>query len=120
VDVSVRYGDGSELDRGASYPNWSEQMPMDSPFVTPEQAAARRYINEAMAEQGFVALPFEFWHYSRGDTVAAVSSGDATPARFGPVVVDARGAVKPVLRRARFNDPATLLRLLRNVQALPA
>lgn len=96
VDVSVRRADGSELDRGGPYLDLSQRMPMASPFIGAEQAAARALITDAMASQGFVAYPFEFWHYSRGDVLAAVASGSSEPAIYGPVHVAADGAVSPV------------------------
>jgi D-alanyl-D-alanine dipeptidase len=96
VDVSVRRADGSELDRGALYLDLSERMPMSSPFVDAEQARAREFVTAAMARHGFVAYPFEFWHYSRGDVLAAVASGSSDPAIYGPVHVGADGSVTPV------------------------
>jgi D-alanyl-D-alanine dipeptidase len=111
VDVSVRLPDGGDLDRGASYPNWSERMPMDSPFISADHAAARAIVSNAMAAHGFVALPYEFWHYSRGDTVAAIATASKVPARHGPVVATDDGQVSPVASLERFNDPQKLLAL---------
>jgi zinc D-Ala-D-Ala dipeptidase len=120
VDVSVRRADGSEIDRGATYPDWSERMPMHSPYVTREQAAARALVNDAMAAHGFVALPYEFWHYSRGDAVAATASGERAPARYGPVHVAPSGEIAPIEGAERFNDVETLVRIVREARAATA
>jgi D-alanyl-D-alanine dipeptidase len=114
VDVSVRAADGSELDRGAGYLDLSERMPMSSPFVEAEQARARELITAAMARQGFIAYPFEFWHYSRGDVLAALASGSSDPAIYGPVHASADGSVTPVEDlQAPLGDPAALVSAVR-------
>ena len=43
-----------------------------------------------MATQGFVAFPFEFWHYNQGDALGHVFTGQPAPARFGAVDWDPR------------------------------
>ncbi len=85
VDVSVVGPDGELLDRGGPYPTVSEKMPMDSPFVSEEAARNRRFVSDAMARHGFAAFAYEFWHYSRDDAFARVTSGDPRPARYGPL-----------------------------------
>lgn len=114
VDVSVRRADGSDLDRGGVYLDFTERMPMASPFVDAEQAHVRELITAAMAKQGFVAFPFEFWHYSRGDVLAAVASGSSEPARFGPVDVAPDGSVSPVRDvHAPLGEPAAIVSAVR-------
>lgn len=114
VDVSVRRVDGSELDRGAPYLDLSERMPMSSPFIDTQQAQARALVTAAMARQGFVAYPFEFWHYSRGDVLAALASGSSDSAIYGPVHAAADGSVAPVQEpQAPLGDPASLVAAVR-------
>ncbi len=114
VDVSVRRADGRELDRGAAYLDLSERMPMSSPFVEAEQAGARDLVTAAMAKQGFIAYPFEFWHYSRGDVLAALASGSSDPAIYGPVQAAADGSVTPVEDlQTPLGDPAALVGAVR-------
>jgi D-alanyl-D-alanine dipeptidase len=114
VDVSVRRADGSELDRGAPYLDLSERMPMSSPFVDVEQARARELVTAAMAGQGFIAYPFEFWHYSRGDVLAAVASGTSDPAIYGPVHAAADGSLAPVEDlQVPLGEPAALVGAVR-------
>lgn len=89
VDVSVlRLEDGSELDRGAPYLELSEKTPMGSPFLPRQDRANRAAITRIMARHGFVAYPYEFWHYNRGDAMEACLRRSLKPARYGPVDVD--------------------------------
>ena len=73
LDISVLdRRNGSELDRGGSIADWSE-------------------ITRIMAESGFLAYPFEHWHYSKGDIYHALlgNAGDiGTVARYGPIDYD--------------------------------
>ena len=96
LDVSVlERTSGRELDRGGPYLELSPRTPMDSPFVTAAQAQARRAIGALMARGGFVAYPYEFWHYSAGDVFAAELGGE--PARYGAVSLEpGSGATTPL------------------------
>jgi zinc D-Ala-D-Ala dipeptidase len=96
IDVSVIDDSGEEVDRGGPYIELSELTPMDSPFIGPEAAANRRAITEILGRHGFVAYPFEFWHYSAGDVYEGVVAGGG-PARYGPVELNYEtGAVAPL------------------------
>jgi len=89
VDISVLKRDsGEEVDRGAPYLEMSEKTPMDSPFVSEEASANRKKIRDIMARYGFVAYPYEFWHYSQGDVFAEYLLSSGKVARYGPVEVD--------------------------------
>jgi D-alanyl-D-alanine dipeptidase len=89
VDVSILHrGTGRELDRGGPYLDLSERTPMDSPFISREARRNRGLINRIFAEHGFLAYPYEFWHYSHGDADHALLSGLNTPAVYGPVDLD--------------------------------
>ncbi len=115
IDVTVVDAAGRELDRGAPYLDFSERMPMRSPFVTREQADARAFITTTMAVHDFTAYPYEFWHYSRGDALAAVGGTSSSPARYGPVDVDVTGAVTPLERiDALLHDPVALVAAVRS------
>jgi hypothetical protein len=86
IDVSVfRRDDGSEVWRGAPYLEVSELTPMRSPFIDADALRNRLAIEGMMAAHGFVAFPFEFWHYNQDDALGHVISGLPAPARFGPV-----------------------------------
>lgn len=115
VDVSVvDRRSGAELDRGGPYLEISERTPMTSPFVSAEQRAVRETVTACMAERGFVAYPFEFWHYSKGDVYDELLGGAGATARFGPVDIDlATGTLEPIADpTARLSDPRELDRLL--------
>lgn len=118
VDVSIRLADGSELDRGCRYPNLSERMPMDSPFLSSKQREARQLVSSIMATHGFSAYPYEFWHYSRGDAHAAVATQSRKPAQYGPVNANEDGIVSPVSDPLeRLNDAQRLVELVRTAEA---
>lgn len=98
VDVSVyRLQDGTEVDRGGPYPTMSEVTPMDSPWVGAEARAHRDAIRGGFERCGFLAYPWEFWHFNQGDIYEQILRGDARRARYGPVHFDpATGRIEPV------------------------
>ncbi len=86
LDISVlRRDGGAEVDRGAPYLEMSELTPMNSPFPSREARENRKEISALMARHGFVAYPYEFWHYSSGDAYADHLSGSSEPAGYGAV-----------------------------------
>ena len=99
IDVSVLWSaDRSEVERGGAYIELSELTPMESPFVPDEAARNRTEISAIMRRHGFIAYPYEFWHYSKGDAYAEHLTGSGRPARYGPVDLDlSSGDVTPVL-----------------------
>ncbi|MBT3378513.1 MAG: hypothetical protein HN742_25095 [Lentisphaerae bacterium] len=98
IDVSVlRAADGGEVDRGGPYVELSEKTPMASPFVSAEAAANRAELTRLLGEHGFVAYPYEFWHYSQGDAYDEMLNDTGRPGRYGAVDVDvATGTVTPI------------------------
>jgi len=86
IDISVVHrDDGREVWRGDPYLEMSERTPMRSPFVEPEALQNRLAITAMMEAHGFIHYPYEFWHYSKGDAMQRLLSGDPAPARYGPV-----------------------------------
>jgi hypothetical protein len=79
---------GLEIDRGASYLEMSEKTPMESPHVSDQAQMNRSRITAIMAKYGFVAYPFEFWHYSSGDAYCEYINKTGRPASYGPVHMD--------------------------------
>jgi D-alanyl-D-alanine dipeptidase len=100
IDISVhRIDNGAEVDRGGPYIEMSERTPMPSPFVSDAARANRVAITELMARHGFVAYPWEFWHYSSGDAYDQFLRRTGKPALYGPVDWDpVTGAVTPLER----------------------
>ena len=89
IDISVfDRATGEEIDRGGSYIEISERTPMASPFITPEQHRHRTEIDALMRRNGWFAYPYEFWHFSGGDSYAESLAGTGQPARYGPVAFD--------------------------------
>jgi hypothetical protein len=75
---------------------------MDSPFVSAQARQNRRDISAVMERHGFVAYPWEFWHYSSGDAYDEFLRGTGRPARYGAVDWDpATGAVTPLADATR-------------------
>lgn len=86
IDISVlRRSDGSEVWRGYPYLEMSEHTPMRSPFVDASALRNRLEITAMVEAHGFSHFPFEFWHFNQGDALGHILSGQAAPARFGPV-----------------------------------
>ncbi len=78
TDVTLAHEDGTLVDMGTPYPSRTEDMdlrdkfPMFTNLITPEQAANRVILREAMEGEGFVWYPEEWWHYCWGDRMWAV------------------------------------------------
>lgn len=99
IDISVVHRDDPqrEVDRGAPYIEMSALTPMASPFVSAQARRNRTDISALMQRHGFVAYPWEFWHYSSGDAYDQFLRGTGRPAIYGPVDWDPlTGAVTPL------------------------
>jgi len=114
IDISVLdRATGREIDRGGPYLEMSELTPMDSPFVSRAAQDNRAAITDVMSAHGFVAYPWEFWHYNSGDAYEAVLHGHDQPARYGPIDVDlTTGSVQPIL------SPLEELNSLADIQSM--
>jgi len=89
IDVSILdRTTGKEIDRGAPYLELSEKTPMRSPFVDEVAQSNRRQIEELFLKHGWIAYPYEFWHFSKGDCYAEHLSGSHKPSRYGPINFD--------------------------------
>jgi zinc D-Ala-D-Ala dipeptidase len=98
LDISVLDRDtGVEVDRGGPYIEMSECTPMNSPFVRAHALQNRQEITAIFRESGFLEYPYEFWHYSSGETYEACVRRTGRPARYGPVDFDpVTGRVTPI------------------------
>jgi beta-N-acetylhexosaminidase/D-alanyl-D-alanine dipeptidase len=63
VDVTLADASGAELAMPTAYDDFSERAHRDLAEATPEAAANARRLDVAMAAEGFVGLPTEWWHY---------------------------------------------------------
>lgn len=96
LDISVLdRATGEELDRGGPYVEISERTPFASPFITPEERRKREMIDGVMSRHGWIAYPYEFWHYSAGDAYAGRLLNTGRAARYGPVRF-ADGNITPI------------------------
>lgn len=116
MDISVlNRDDGTEVWRGGPYLEMSELTPMESPFVAENEADNRRAITELMARNGLSAYPYEFWHYSGGDAVAAVINKSDEPAPYGPIDWNPQsGEVTPIERMTPLTTEDTIRDILQS------
>lgn len=97
LDISVLdRSTGEEIDRGGSYLEISERTPMASPFLSEEQQRNRGAMSQLMGQFGWIAYPYEFWHYSSGDSYAESLTQSGQAARYGPVRYDGE-TMAPIL-----------------------
>jgi len=86
IDISVfDRQTGQEISRGRPYLETSELTPMESPYVEPDAQRHRAEITALMRSCGFMAYPFEFWHYNQGDVYDELLNKTGKPARYGAV-----------------------------------
>jgi D-alanyl-D-alanine dipeptidase len=63
IDMTLAYPNGVYLDMGSDYDDFSEVSHPESPLVTNEQRANRKFLAEVMQKYGFVQHPREWWHF---------------------------------------------------------
>ncbi len=80
---------GEEYDRGGEYLTLDVVTPFESPHISVDARRHRALVRGVFGRHGFVAYPYEFWHFSAGDVFEALVTGSDEPARFGPVRLDA-------------------------------
>jgi len=98
IDISVRETtSGDEVDRGRPYLELSELTPMQSPFISTTALKNRLAIRDILESHGFMAYPYEFWHYNQGDIYDEMLHHSGRAARFGAVHCDLNsGQITPV------------------------
>ncbi|MEO6907199.1 MAG: M15 family metallopeptidase [Abditibacteriaceae bacterium] len=98
IDISVQdISSGKEIDRGGPYIEMSELTPMESPFVEKAALENRLAIRQVMESNGFLAYPYEFWHFNQGDVYDEMLNKTGRPARYGAVHCDLEtGEITPV------------------------
>jgi zinc D-Ala-D-Ala dipeptidase len=74
VDVRLYSLEGEELDMSSPFERW-DGAPTAVQGLTPEAAANRKLMVDAMLGAGFSNYPLEFWHYSYGDAAWAYRVG---------------------------------------------
>ena len=108
IDISVLDRDTrTEVNRGGPYLELSELTPMASPFTPPEALQNRALITLLMEKHGFMAYPYEFWHYSQGDVFGESLRCTGMPGRYAAVNRDPlTGAIGPLANlMAPLNAP---------------
>lgn len=93
IDISVfDRSSGAEIERGGHYIEISARTPMTSPFISSSERKNREEIQAVMANHGWVAYPWEFWHFSRNDSYAESLLSTGHAGRYGPVDFDGQTA----------------------------
>ncbi|MGW5851195.1 M15 family metallopeptidase [Streptomyces sp. NPDC055254] len=64
LDVTLEHLSGRAVDMGTPFDFFDPLSHTDAPEVTGTARANRRLLREVMAEQGFVNLPEEWWHFT--------------------------------------------------------
>lgn len=91
IDISVFDRDTcGEIERGGHYIEISERTPMDSPFISAQERQNRADIQAIFTRHGWQAYPWEFWHFSSGDSYTESLRKTGQPGRYGPVYFDGR------------------------------
>ena len=89
IDISVYQACNlKELNRGGPYLEMSELTFMDSPFISQEENTNRHEIKRILKTHGFIAYPFEFWHFSQGDAYSEYLTKSGKEARYGAINFD--------------------------------
>jgi D-alanyl-D-alanine dipeptidase len=107
IDVSVfDEASGKEVDRGAVFPEISERTPMASPFVSESARQNRDEIEHIFRGCGWVAYPWEFWHFNAGDHFAEYLTKSGRPGRYGPIRFEnGRGGKVTPISQAEADTP---------------
>ncbi len=117
IDISVLdRSSGDEIDRGGPYLELSENTPMTSPFISDQARRNRDAITTVMREHGFIAYPWEFWHYNSGDVYAAYLTDGQQACKYGPIDWDKdTGEVTPIMApKEMLNSMETIQALIKN------
>jgi len=117
MDISVlKTDDLSEIERGGPYLELSEKTPMSSPFVSETAVENRAEITALMRSHGFIAYPYEFWHYSKDDAYTEYLAKTGKAAKYGAVNLNyADGSTSPVPDPAEpLHSPEDIDRYIRS------
>jgi D-alanyl-D-alanine dipeptidase len=67
VDLTLVDAAGRELDMGTGFDDFSPRSHRDARDLSAAARAHRATLEAAMAAQGFVGMPTEWWHFDAGD-----------------------------------------------------
>ena len=81
IDVALCDADGKDYDYGTKYHEKSSANKTKSKHIKKEHKENRRMLLDTMQSQGFINSPYEWWHFSYGDSNWAAYNGR----RFGAI-----------------------------------
>lgn len=98
IDISVYQASNlSQLDRGGRYLQISELTFTDSPFISEDALKNRREIKRILKKHGFIAHPFQFWHFSQRSAYTECFMKSGEDARYGAINFDLNsGRIVPI------------------------
>jgi len=67
VDLTLVDATGRELDMGTAFDDFSERAHRDARDVSEAARGHRATLEAAMAAEGFLGMPTEWWHFDYGD-----------------------------------------------------
>lgn len=67
LDISLVDEKGEEINLSEPFPKFYDEPQLISEKISPKVQELRFILNKIMLEQGFVANPKEYWHFSSGD-----------------------------------------------------
>lgn len=83
--------------RGLAAPGELTQRLFALTFIVSAARENRAEITAIVQRHGFVAYPWEFWHYNSGDVYESILGSPGRPARYGAIDVNLdTGAITPI------------------------
>jgi len=76
VDVSFTDVNGKEINLSEPFLKYYQEPQLISDKITPKAQELRILLSKIMLEQGFVAHPKEYWHFSYGESRWAEKTGN--------------------------------------------
>lgn len=88
IDVTLLDGEMNQVDLGVPYIHPGPESATHHEGISEQAKANRQLLLSVMEKHGFANYPYEYWHFSMGDKIAARVKGDEY-AVYGPVIYDA-------------------------------
>lgn len=118
VDVMLEELDGTPVDLGAAYLADGPVSETQTKLISARARHNRQQLLAAMTAAGFANYPFEFWHFSLGDRIAAYIQGRPY-AVYGPVHFNPQSGELAFFDGQEQHLPFDVSQLLAELGAIP-